>query len=172
MKNQLIWGALGAIVVIAIIFTVVKGGSATTPEVLEDGSVSGKYSIEGILGLDKAYECTFAKEDETSQVGGKVLTDGKQVYGEFNINTQIINQNFQSYLIIKDDTTYTWTSLQPIGYKAPVARSATTNASPNEQAQLVGTNDQVDYTCSPWADIDNSKFEIPTNITFTDLKQN
>ena len=172
MNKQFLWAGVGVVVVLAGVFLISRGGSNPAPVASEDGSITGKYSIESIMKLGKSYECTFLKEDATSQVSGKVFTDGKQVYGEFNINTQIINQNFQSYLIIKDDTTYTWTSLQPIGYKAPVARSATTNASPNEQAQLVGTNDQVDYTCSPWASIDNSKFEIPTNITFTDLKQN
>lgn len=172
MKNQLIWAGVGIVIVGVVIFVLSKGSEKTVPQIAEDGVIEGKYSIESIMKLGKAYECTFAREDQNSQVSGKVLTDGSNVYGEFNINTQIINQNFQSYLIIKDNTTYTWTSLQPIGYKAPVARNTTTNASPNEQAQLVGTNDEVDYTCMPWQNVDVSKFEIPTNITFTDLKEN
>ena len=172
MKKELMWGAAGIVVVLAIVFGLSKSGGAPAPQVQEDGSINGKYSIEGILGLGKAYECTFTKSDATSQVSGKVFTDGKQVYGEFNINTQAINQSFQSFLVIKDDITYTWTSLQPIGYRAPVAKSATTNASPNEQAQLVGTTDPIDYSCKLWAGVDAKKFEIPTNITFADLKQN
>lgn len=172
MNKQFIWVGIVVVVVLAGIFVISKGGNTSTPRVAQDGSIAGKYSIEEIMSLGKSYECTFLKEDATSQVSGKVFTDGKQVYGEFNINTQIINQNFQSFLVIKDDMTYTWTSLQGVGYKAPVVRSATVNASPSEQAQIVGTQDQVDYTCNPWTNVDNSKFEIPKNITFTDLKQN
>src|SRR3989344_788684 len=101
MKKELMWGGAGIVVVLAIVFGLSKSGGSPAPQVQEDGSINGKYSIEGILGLGKAYECTFTKSDETSEVKGKVFTDGKQVAGEFDINTQIINQNFQSFLIIK-----------------------------------------------------------------------
>ncbi len=170
-KNQLIWGGVGLVVILAVVFNLSRSSEAPTPQVAEDGSINGKYSIEGILGLGRAYECSFAKADNTSEVNGTIFTDGKQVYGEFNIDTQIINQSFQSFLVIKENTTYSWTSLQPVGYKAPVVKSASVNTSPQNQAQLVGTADLVDYSCKPWTNIDAKKFELPTNVTFVDLKQ-
>ncbi len=171
MKNQIIFGLSGIIIVALGIFLFTYEGKAKTPITGENGKISGSYSIEGILSLQKPYICTFEKADQVSKVDGKVYTDGYSIYGTFDIQTKAFdNQRLTSFLLVKDNQTYTWTSLFPQGYKAPVTKSATKNARPEEQAQIVGTKDEMQYECEVWSEVDKTLFEIPTSVTFTDIK--
>ncbi len=137
-----------------------------TPAVGPGGSISGNYSIESIEKLGKPYECSFSKSDGSSEVSGTLQMAEGKLRGNFNISAAT---SFTSHFIIISDTTYTWTSLGAVGYKSPVAKSASKNASPIEQAQIVGTEDKEDYNCSPW-NIDPTVFELPSGINFLELK--
>lgn len=170
MKNQIAsWLIIIGLIVLGV-FVYIYGGQPTVPEVGEDGKISGIYTMEGIMKLDKPYRCTFEKADETSKIAGVMRTDGKNVFGEFRIKTDLVNNEFNSFLLIKGDEAYIWTSLQNIGYKSAAAKSASKNASPLEQAQIIGTRDKVAYKCEPWLEVDNSIFDTPSWVTFTDLK--
>lgn len=170
MKKQITLSLLGIALVGLGIWAYVYGSRPAMPEVGEDGKINGNYTIEGIMRLDKPYVCTFEKSDETSKIAGVIHTNGQNIYEEFRIKTDVVDKEFNSFLLVRDDTTYTWTSLQNIGYKSKVAKSASENASPEEQAQLIGTRDEVAYQCEPWLDTDDSIFEIPTGVTFSELK--
>ncbi len=162
---------LAGVVVIAGAALFMIFGKSTAPIAGEGGVIEGEYSIESIMNLGQAYICKFEKQDQVSKVSGTVYTDGQKIRGTFDIQTQAFqNQAFTSDLIVKEGDTYTWTSLFPQGYRAKVAKSATQNATPSEQAQLVGTKDKMNYKCTPWLEVDPSLFELPTNVTFVELK--
>ncbi|MEK7635401.1 MAG: hypothetical protein AAB446_03165 [Patescibacteria group bacterium] len=137
-----------------------------TPIAGADGTIKGNYSIESIRLLGNPYECAFIKSEGDSKIAGTVRITADQLRGDFDIS--LINSNFASHLIITGDTAYTWTSLQPIGNKGPIAKSTSQNASPIAQAQIIGEKDKIDYTCSIW-NADTKVFEIPTGITFAEL---
>jgi hypothetical protein len=169
-KTLLIWAVLG-ILLIGEIFVLYHGNKPTAPVVGADGKINGNYSIADVMVLKKPYQCTFEKTDGASNVVGTVYTDGSQIYGEFKIKTDSIKNEFTDFLIIKGGESYTWTSIQQnIGYKYPTAKSANKNASPEEQAQIVGTQDKILYSCQPWNEGNNSIFETPATVTFSELK--
>ncbi len=170
MKNQITsWLIIVGLVAVGVL-VYVYGSRPTVPEVGEDGKISGSYTIEGIMGLNKPYRCTFEKTDGTSSILGVMRVQGENAYVEFRIRTGLMSEEFNSFLLIKGGEAYTWTSLQNVGYKSVAAKSASRNASPLEQTQIVGTRDKVEYKCEPWQYKDASLFEAPSWVTFTDLK--
>jgi len=147
--------------------------------IMADGSIRGSYTIEDILSIGTPYECIFRKSDATSQVNGTVRMTENMVRGDFDIEVQTASTNwgdasgdnraaFASHFISKEGTTYTWTSLQNIGYKMPIVDSALNNASQAEQAQIVGFKDKVDFACTVW-NANLTVFELPSGITFSEL---
>lgn len=171
MKKQITLSLLGIALVALGIGAYVYASKPATPTVGVDGKINGNYTIAGIMNLGKPYVCTFEKSDGASKIAGVIHTDGQNIYEEFRIKTDVVDKEFNSFLLVKGDETYTWTSLQNIGYKSKVAKSASQNASPQEQAQLIGTRDEVDYKCEPWLEADASIFEIPASVTFQELNK-
>ncbi|KKQ78124.1 MAG: hypothetical protein A3A96_00485 [Candidatus Zambryskibacteria bacterium RIFCSPLOWO2_01_FULL_39_39] len=170
MKNKItFWLGVIAVVVVGIL-VYVYGSKSATPIVAEDGKINGNYTIESIMKLGKPYICTFEKSDGISKIAGVVHTDGSKIYEEFRIRTDASEaKEFNSFLIIKDEEAFIWTSLQNIGYKSSVAKSASRNASPQEQAQIIGTKDEMSYKCEIWPEVDNTIFEPPTWVKFSEL---
>ncbi len=170
-KEKIIWAIVAVVCIVAAVFLYQKLTAPIAPIVRADGTIDGTYSIAGVMTLGKPYSCKFEKSDATSKIEGVLLTDSKNIKGEFRIATLAgsSTEEFGSSLIIKDDVAYTWTSLAPIGYKSKVAKSATANASPSEQAQIVGMRDRLPYECEPWQS-DQTVFEVPSWVAFSELK--
>lgn len=160
------------IVVAGLVYGFIYLNKPNTPVVNADGSIEGLYSTESIMTLGKPYRCNFEKEDDTSKILGVVETDGSKIKGEFRIIAPSLQETkeFSSFLIVKEGVAYTWTSLAPLGYKGSVAKSSSVNASPAEQAQIVGTRDKIEYKCKPLENLDSTIFDPPTWITFTEIK--
>jgi hypothetical protein len=163
-------GGMGLVMLIILLSSYLNN-RIVTPEVGKDGEINGNYTIAGIMKLDTPYVCTFEKSDGVSNISGIVHTDGHKIYEEFKIKTDLVKNGFNSFLLIKDSNAYTWTSLQNTGYISPVAESASKNASPKEQAQIIGTKDKVLYSCKPWLNPNSSIFETPVSIMFSGLKK-
>jgi hypothetical protein len=169
MKDWIIYPGIGAVLALLVIFALNYEGPPEAPIAGPDGKISGEYAIEGIMRLGKPYVCTFQKTDGVSKISGVMHTDSKNIYGEFKISTDLVKGEFSSFLLVKEGEAYTWTSLSPAGYKSPAAQSASGNSSPQEQAQIIGTGDEMPYECELWQ-VDNSIFEIPSGVTFTSFK--
>jgi len=159
------------VAVLCILLFIYQSNKIVVPTVGASGEINGNYTIEGIMKLSKPYVCTFEKSDGSSSISGVVHTDGQKIYEEFKIKTDLVKNGFNSFLLIKDGIAYTWTSLQNIGYTSPVAKSASKNASPSEQAQIIGIKDKETYQCEPWLNATGSIFDTPTGITFSTLQQ-
>lgn len=171
MKKQIISWVVVAILAVGGFWLYQYGNKIEMPKVTENGEISGNYSIESIMALGQPYVCNFDKSDSTSRIVGVIHTDGKNIYGEFRIKTDLVKNEFNSFLLVRDKQAYTWTSLAPMGYKSVVAKSANTNASPVEQSQIVGTRDKIEYQCKLWNKVESTFFEVPSFITFSELKK-
>lgn len=170
MKKQIALVLIVIAVIIIAIWAFSSAGGPQAPEVGPEGQISGNYTLESIMGLGKPYVCTFSKSDATSIIAGVLHTDGDKVYSEFRIRTDLAEDDFSSFLILRDGESYTWSSLHNLGYKGQIASSASVNASPQEQAQIIGLEDEMPYECEPWQDPDETIFETPPWITFMELE--
>lgn len=169
MNKQKIGIILGVLVVIVLVF--IFGREGGVPVAKEDGSIEGEYSIKNIMDLGKPYECSFAKTDGASSItGGLRISEGK-VRGDFDITLQALDGgSFASHLIVNDGYSYSWTSIQPVGYKAKIVDNSMNSDEEAEQAQLVGIEDKVPYKCVPW-NVDLTAFELPKGVQFSEITQ-
>lgn len=147
------------------------GNQPEKPEVSADGSVIGSYSIASLKTLEQPLSCTFDATDGNSKMTGIIKTDGESAYGEFRVESKPLESEFNAFLVMKEDQTYAWTSLENVGYKSKTAKSASRGASVEEQSQLIGSRDKLDLSCKPWEEIDRSLFEVPPSITFLEYNE-
>jgi len=152
-KDYIIYPLLGIAVGLLIIFTYNHYKNS-----------GGGFTIESIEKLGQPYICTFEKSDGTSEISGTIHVNGPRLYGEFKITTSLAKNEFESFLLEKGGLSYVWTSLQNTGYKSAIAQSANVNATPEEQAQIIGLRDKLPYDCQLWQNADNSLFEVPVGI--------
>ena len=166
-KNQsTIWLTVFTLLIIGS-FAYIYINKPIIPVIGADGTIKGNYSIESIRMAGQPYECSFTKTDGSSRISGTLQIISDQLRGDFDIS--LLDKDFASHIIITGGFAYTWTSIGPVGYKGSIAKSASKNASPTEQAQIIGTEDKMDYTCFLW-EVNSKLFDIPTGITFTELK--
>lgn len=170
MKKQIKLILILVVLVILGIFVFKYESQPATPVVGADGDINGNYAIEGVMALKKPYICNFEKADETSKIVGTIHINGKNFYGEFRIKTDLVKNEFSTFLLGIGGESYIWTSLGALGYKSPIAKSAGSKASPEQQAQIIGTRDIMNYQCQPWQNVDESIFQIPTSIKFSEIK--
>lgn len=118
---------------------------------------------------DGAYKCTVNQYVANIETKGTAYINAGMIRGEFN--TKVQNMNVDSTFVVRDGYSYTWSSMLPsMGFKAKVDTSAGGN---NNTAGPSGTYvfnaEQIgDYNCEAW-NVDQSKFQIPSNITFKEM---
>lgn len=169
MKNQILF-VLGGILL--VVLGVLAFNYATRPEMAVvdgEGKISGNYALESIQRVGTPLVCTFEKNDDTSRISGVIHTDNHNTYGEFRISTDLVADEFGSSLLVKNKEAFVWTTSQNVGYQTAPAKNATKNASPEEQAQIIGARDKMDYRCEPWQNPDQTIFEVPSWINFVNL---
>jgi hypothetical protein len=131
---------------------------ATSPSVSATQS-----SIKSLLASKTPKQCDFSDNVGTASFTGTVYVADGKASGEFNVQTQA--GPIVSHMISDGTNAYIWTGNTKQGFKFSLA--AATNAAGNTQnSQSVDVNKTFDFKCKDWS-VDNSKFAIPTDVTFT-----
>lgn len=119
---------------------------------------------------DGAYKCTVNQYVANIETKGTAYINAGMIRGEFN--TKLQNMNVDSTFVVRDGYSYTWSSMLPsMGFKAKVDTSAGGNNTAGPSGTYVFNAEQIgDYNCEAWT-VDNSKFEIPASIKFTEAAQ-
>lgn len=184
MKNNLQAGFLPFIVIAVVAVLAVGGGvyyatrgdeAGTESEIETEAKVethgeveikgeSSKSSLRSLLTIGKDVVCTFESSARNTESSGTVyISSTGQMHGNFNSQNQI--GSIESHMVVKaDGMAYVWSGSQGTKMnfsKIDAAASSETDTSVNMDAE-------VEYKCSDWKR-DNSKFEVPTNVTFIDI---
>ena len=109
--------------------------------------------------------CAFTHSTDVSESSGTVYVAGGKIRGDFKGVAKPVNQNFEAYMIVRDETVYTWSPLLSQGFKTSVAE---TEVNKEDSQNGISFNQKLDYSCLPWK-ADNSLFELPSGITFVDV---
>lgn len=166
MRDKILYPLGGVVAALLVMFTYNWFvNRPIIPKIDINGSFSGNYSLEEILKLKKPYICTFTNSDRISDISGTLYIDQEKIAGEFFIKASLLKQEFKSFLIMTNNQVYIWTSLQKVGLRMPVAKSAKSGASPQEQAQIVGLKDKENYICKLWQ-TNPELFNLPSDIIF------
>src|SRR3989344_3866057 len=162
---------IGAVVVIALVslfaYSRVSKSPSSVADVVKEGAQSvesmTKGSIKSLLSGGKNVSCTINYPD--GQGRGTVYVSGQKMRGDFMMMAD--GKEMESHMIQDGDTGYFWSGTQ--GTKMKIDKEA--NASPvasAQNAQGADLDKEVDLKCSAWMQ-DSSKFEVPSNVQFTDV---
>ncbi len=164
--------AVAASFILPVRYSTSISENVTTSETLEttNPTAGKKMAFSEFLKQGNGdYKCTVNQDVNGSVTVGTTYPSGGMIRGEYN--TKVQNMNVDSTFIVRDGFSYSYTSLAPtMGFKVKVVEpkegdvSTATSGSYQWNAQNIG-----DYDCEPWT-VDPSKFTIPTNITFQEIK--
>jgi len=157
MNWKVVGGIIAAVVVIGII-VFGMGGKSDTPS---DEAMSG--SLKSLLAMEGSQKCTISSKTETSESSGEVMVANGMMRGMFTSTAN--GQTVVSNMIVKDNMSYVWSDTMPQGIKMAFDAAPTTGEAPE---QGIDANLEYNYDCEDWSE-DASTFEIPADVTFTDL---
>src|SRR6185437_1987332 len=139
-------------------YTTTKTAPAAPPGT--PAPVVSQQSLAGLVSAGQPVTCTFSTTTQSGEMHGTVYVAGGMVAGDFT--TAMGTSSIDAHMLVRDNTSYVWTSLSNQGFKSTVTNSATTSSS--ERGVEYGT--PMTYSCSNWS-VDASKFTLPGNISFS-----
>jgi len=170
---------IGLIVVVVVIvggyfvFSGNKGAENGELGNTNDEQPTGKkMAFSQFLKQGGAYKCEVKQSMSDFENSGTMYVSGKNLRGEFS--TVAEGKTMTSSFISRDGYSYTWSSLAPgMGFKVKAVESAeASDANANVSGTYAWSADQIgDYNCENWV-VDATKFELPKNITFQEIKTN
>jgi hypothetical protein len=134
----------------------------TESNVTPEAKGSTPQSLAELL-MGTAQECRFSTEAATGTVHvankkmrADIVTTGKEAS--------------TTHMITDGTTSYFWVEGTGTGYKMSFDLTEATDTQKTQQPQAVDINQKYDYSCSSWT-ADATTFELPANITFTDMSK-
>lgn len=136
--------------------------SNSTEEIKTEDTNAEKLAKSG-----KPQHCTFDYASEQSTAKGNMYTDGK---GKSRMTIDAVKtaqgNSGTNDMIIRDNKYYSWitTAGQTIGFSGELgsqsgSQSSSSTAAPDKNFSM---------KCTGWT-VDNSKFDVPTNVNFTSM---
>ncbi|HSV94959.1 MAG TPA: hypothetical protein VLH94_03250 [Spirochaetia bacterium] len=137
-------------------------------------------TMRDLLGMDKNQKCTVSSssvddKNVKTDTTGTIYISGKKIAQEVEVTST--DQNFPriSMRMISDGTyMYTWnTETKSQGMKMKINETEEDKLENNDNEKSNGgisMDDKLNVKCSNWI-VDNSKFNIPSDVQFTDLSE-
>lgn len=177
MNTKIIGIFFGALVVVGGGLYLYNGKSAQQPAPAVDASdlaggtqpAGKKIAFSELLKQGGSYQCTVTQYVNETESNGTVFIHKDHIRGEFT--TAVQGMNIDTTMVVNDGYTYTWSSMMPNkGFKAKVVEVVGGDAAVGTSGMYSFNASQIgDYTCESWT-VDESKFVVPTTITFTEIK--
>jgi hypothetical protein len=121
--------------------------------------IGGATSLQTLVAAGSPVVCTFSTTTASGSESGTIYISNGMAAGDFVANDSGASP-INAYMIVKDATSYAWTSATDQGFKSTVG------ANGSGQNQSVGYTTQMDYSCQAWTP-DSNKFNLPANVSFT-----
>lgn len=170
MQKIILWVAVGLVIIGGGYFALTssKGSSTNSAQESTTAEPSGKkMAFSEFLKSGEASKCSVTQSVSGLETKGTVYAYKGMMKGEFN--TEAYGKTIQTDFVLRDGYTYTWTSAAPsMGFKVTVATPAGANVAP--ASGQIGFNAETigDYDCQPWT-VDESKFTLPSSVTFKEI---
>jgi len=135
--------------------------TVTQPKVSSSSSMTG--SLKSLLTGGKTQICSISYPDNKGT--GTIYVADKKFSGDFTMKADD-GKVTVGHMISDGIYMYVWSTATPMGIK--IKLDAAINAAGKTQPGSVDINQKVNLNCSPWI-ADQSKFNVPSNIQFSDL---
>jgi len=141
-----------------------KPAATTSQPKKTSNSING--SLLDLLSGGKTLSCKVTYPDNKGT--GTIVVADKKFAGDFAVKDSTGKETV-AHMISDGTNVYIWSQGLQMGVKMNLnaAKSATSNA---QVKQTVDINQNVDMQCGTWV-VDNSKFVVPTTVTFTDVSK-
>lgn len=170
--TQIIGIVIAAVVVLGGGYYVMTSPASTTGE--EQGKLSADNAAFSGSFFDLAarggnYKCDISSTGTDNSTTGTSYIDGGNLRGDFV--TVIGGKSTETHMLKVGDDIYMWSDAMPQGIKMKAAAAATQGTNPTLDSQVSGMSGTQSYgwNCSAVGS-DASRFEVPTDITFTDME--
>ncbi len=149
-----------------------EAGKAVSPV----GNITG--TIFDLSGLGQDYECTFSEDDEMGKIEGTVYVSGNKTRGDYKLSMADAAE-VTVHDIGDEEWFYMWSSLDSNGSKIKIGEmKRITKAGVDADAAAEGAEESAsapvdtshEFNCVKWS-VDESKFEIPSDIDFMDMTE-
>ena len=132
-----------------------------------EDSFSEKTSITALMKKGGNYMCTMSHSTDVGDTKGTVYIAKEKIRGDFTTQITVPGMkdmgNIDTHMISDGESTYTWSSASAEGFKGPIDSESQTG-----ETSQVPKDENLDYKCVAW-NVDDSKFILPTNITFKQI---
>ena len=138
------------------------------------GSITG--SIFDLPSFGQDYECTISEDGEMGKIEGTVYVSGNKTRGDYKLG-MVDATEVTTHDIVDGEWVYMWSSLDSNGTKIKIEEmKRLTKAGANVDATAEGAEESAgalvdmshEFTCVKWS-VDESKFEVPSDIDFMDM---
>ena len=140
----------------------IPAGVGQTTEPKGDGeqmSLSGK--LKDLLNLGKAVKCTWQDAENNT---GTVFVKGSKIYAEG------VSNGVKNYYIQRDNCTWIWQEGENQGYKMCFEPKEAEEEETDFTEAFSMNSEMMNYSCVPQV-INDTQFEAPTGVEFTDFSQ-
>lgn len=155
-----------AIVGAGLWYLVLRAPVAPTEDVQAPSDTTFTGSLSELAARGGTSQCTFSSDANGIATNGTVYVSGANIRGDFTTAVPSFG-TVESHMIADGTTVHTWSSMMNTGFSMPQTQAqATENI--EMQGQSMDLQQSYSYSCVPWIP-DASKFELPSEITFTTL---
>lgn len=182
--------AFGALLIVAFGYVTIFGGapSATiepvasdmepvtedansTPEPEERDQFSGSGSIRELYERGGSIECqiTYIPNPLEAEITGNIFTADGRVRGDFVVPAPDLNGQTVASIIYDQPTLYIWSEID--GETFGVQQTQDSFSGLGDTAAAIDYDTEVQYNCLTWPRVDNTIFEPPTNVLFSDTAE-
>jgi ABC-type Na+ efflux pump permease subunit len=166
--NKKIWLIIVIVIIVAgglyLVLGKNKEPNKETAHLADDTQVAPTKSLKDLVLQGKAMKCSF--KNDNSQ--GTFYVADQKVRGD--ISAVVNGKDFKNHTVIMDKTSYTWLEGEKTGFKMTASENTTPteNLTPEQKQETVNMEAKMNYTCVNW-NKDNSYFELPKDVSFSDL---
>ncbi|MDP3964793.1 MAG: hypothetical protein Q8Q20_04040 [bacterium] len=151
-----------------------SGNSSTNSDAVNDVSSMTESTLNELFARGENLECMYTYSDAFgSQEGTVYVAGGEKIRGDFTLLDSESGET-TSHIIQDGEYHYNWGTYdgQEIGTKMKLsefqAEGDTDEPETADDTPSLNYDHQYEFDCDRWT-VDDSKFEVPANVEFTDL---
>lgn len=170
MNKNLIYIIIAVVIIGGGAFYFLNKDKASTElmpstQLADDSDMKGSSSLRDLVMRNRPMQCTVNESDSQ----GTFYVADKNMRGDYSMVND--GKTIVGHMIVKGDTSYTWTEGEKTGFKFTASSDTETESEVDNSAQKqeqVDLDEEVNYDCRAW-NKDNSYFELPAGVEFTDF---
>ncbi len=122
-------------------------------------------SIKSLLTQDKDMKCSYELSVEQGTGNGTFYVSKGKSRGD--ISATVAGVKSVTYVIAKDNTMYMWNDEGTLAMKTTIDQK--TSVDTKNSPTAIDPNTNYKFKCESWGNVDQSKFEVPSNLEFKEF---